>query len=97
MFGLGFQEIVIILVVVAALSYFYWRTNNGLEVDFIIQTDDEIIPIEIKYTNNPQKKHIKHLEIFMDEYKCKKGYLVGTFSRAMKLTDKISAIPWNEI
>lgn len=78
-------------------KYFFWRTNHGLEVDLIIQKEDEIIPIEIKYTNNPQKKHIKHLEIFMEEYKCKKGYLVGTFTRAMKLTDKITAIPWKEI
>lgn len=78
-------------------KYFFWRTNNGLEVDFIIQTNDEIIPIEIKYTDRPQPKHIKHLQIFMDEFKCKRGFLIGTFSRAQKLTDKISAIPWNEI
>ena len=78
-------------------KYYFWRTNNGLEVDFIIQTEDEVIPIEIKYTSVPQKNHIKHLEIFMEEYKCKKGYLVGLFPRAQKLTDKIDAIPWSEI
>lgn len=78
-------------------KYFYWRTNNGLEVDFIIQTEDEIIPIEIKFTDTPQKNHIKHLEIFMEEYKAKRGFLVGTFPRAQKLSERIYAIPWNEI
>ena len=77
--------------------YFYWRTNNGLEVDFIIQTDDEIIPIEIKYTNTPQNEHIKHLQIFMDEYGCKRGFLIGNFKETLKLTKDIYAIPWSEI
>ena len=81
-------------------KYYYWRTNNGLEVDFIIQTDDEIIPIEIKFTDIPQDKHIKHLKIFMDEYKkykVKRGFLIGNFSSSMKLTENIYAIPWSEI
>jgi len=78
-------------------KYFFWRTNHGLEVDFIIQTDDEIIPIEIKYTDSPQARHISHLKIFMEEFKCNRGYVIGTFPRAMKLDDKISAIPWDEI
>ena len=78
-------------------KYFFWRTNHGLEVDFIIQTEDEIIPIEIKYTDTPQKRHLSHLKIFMEEFKCKRGYVIGTFPRAMKLENNISAIPWDEI
>ena len=81
-------------------KYYFWRTNNGLEVDFIIQTDEEIIPIEIKFTDVPQDSHIKHLKIFMEEYKqynVKRGFLVGMFSSAMKLTKNIYAIPWDEI
>lgn len=80
-----------------AWKYFYWRTNNGLEVDFIIQTEEGIIPIEIKYTNNPRKKHIKHLEIFMEEFNVKRGFLIGTFKDTQKLTNNIYAISWDEI
>lgn len=79
-------------------KYFFWRTKTGLEVDFIIQTNEgEIIPVEIKYTDVPHKRHLSHLKIFMEEFNCKKGFLIGTFKRAMKLTDKITAIPWDEI
>ena len=81
-------------------KYYFWRTKSGAEVDFIIQTDTEIIPVEIKYTHIPQDKHIKHLQMFMEEYKkykIKRGFLVGRFSHAMKLTENIYAIPWNEI
>ncbi len=77
--------------------YYFWRTKTGIEVDLVIKTDNEIIPIEIKYTDTPQRKHIKHLEIFMEEYKCKKGFLIGKFTRARKLTNYITAIPWSEI
>jgi len=78
-------------------KYYFWRTNHGHEVDFIIEKEGEIIPIEIKYTNTIQDKHIKNLELFMDEYNIKKGYIVGTFSRPQKINDRIKAIPWNEI
>lgn len=76
-------------------KYSYWRTTNDLEVDFIIETPEEIIPIEIKAATVPREKHIKHLKIFMKDYGVKRGYLVGQFSRPQKLTENITAIPWN--
>lgn len=78
-------------------KYFHFRTNHGIEVDFVIQTDDELIPIEIKYTNTPDSKHIRHLKVFMEEFNCKQGYLIGLFKNALKLEKGIYAIPWNEI
>ena len=77
--------------------YFYWRTNTGLEVDFIIQTEEEIIPVEIKFTNTLRRDHIKHLKVFMEEYKIKKGFVVGLFEDTQKLENNIYAIPWQEI
>ncbi|RME61296.1 ATP-binding protein [Candidatus Parcubacteria bacterium] len=32
----------------------FYRTRNGSEVDFLYQTDGEVIPIEVKYTLTPQ-------------------------------------------
>lgn len=79
-------------------KYYFFRTNHGIEVDFVIETDErEIIPIEIKYTDTIQKKQIQHLNIFMDEFNCKRGYLVGLFKRPLKISDKITALPWNMI
>jgi len=31
---------------------YHWRAVSGAEVDFILETPDEIIPIEVKYTAN---------------------------------------------
>ncbi|MCD6225119.1 MAG: DUF4143 domain-containing protein [Deltaproteobacteria bacterium] len=27
-------------------SVYYWRTNNGAEVDFVVEYQDKLIPIE---------------------------------------------------
>lgn len=78
-------------------KYSFWRTTTGAEVDFVIETPDEIIPIEIKAATSPAKKHIRHLETFINEYGCKRGYVVGQFDLPQKLTDKITAIPWQMI
>ena len=75
-------------------KYSFWRTTSGAEVDFIIETPDEIIPIEIKAATSPSKKHIRHLQTFIREYGCKRGYVVGQFSLPQKMTEEITAIPW---
>ncbi len=76
---------------------YFWRTTYGAEVDFIIDTGEELIPIEIKYSETPRNDDIKHLKTFMTTYGAKRGFLVGRFSRAQKMTESITAIPWQEI
>ena len=78
-------------------KYSYWRTNQGIEIDFIIQTPKEIIPIEIKYTKVSSESHIKHLKIFMDEFNVNRGFLIGDFRSPHMISKNITAIPWNYI
>ena len=78
-------------------KYYYWRTTTDIEVDFIIDTGTEIIPIEIKYSTGTHARHIKNLRIFMDEYNIAKGFIIGNFPLPEKLADGITAIPWNWI
>ena len=30
----------------------YYRTTDGAEVDFIIETENELVPVEVKWTEN---------------------------------------------
>ena len=75
-----------------------WRTSTGAEVDAVIETPDEVIPIEIKWTDSPQIKDIRHLEKFLDLHQnlAKRGYLVCRVDKIRKLSDKVMAIPWNQ-
>lgn len=56
--------------------YFYWlRTNSLEEIDFIIDYDMTLYPIEIKATRTPRKSFVKHFRILNKE---KKHIGIGT-------------------
>jgi predicted AAA+ superfamily ATPase len=73
---------------------FFWRDNSGTEVDWVIKKNNDLIPIEVKWTEQPSEQDIKYLKIFIQEYECSHGYLVCRTPHALALTDKITAIPW---
>ena len=51
----------------------YWRANEK-EIDFIVQNNKKIIPIEVKKKKNLEKTDINHMSYFLKKYKIKKGY-----------------------
>lgn len=44
---------------------YYWESERGAEVDFIIQRDGQLIPIEVKSADNTRAKSLK---VYMDTY-----------------------------
>jgi predicted AAA+ superfamily ATPase len=80
-------------------NLFYMRTKDGAEVDFIIEHGGEIIPIEVKWTENPTPSAARHLRTFMAEQKGKarRGYVVCRCDRPMQLDTNITAIPWHQL
>jgi len=53
----------------------FWRTKNWTEIDFILRSWNKIIPIEVKYRNNPFKA-IKNIKSFIDQYNPKKAFVL---------------------
>ena len=45
---------------------YYWESERGAEIDFIIQRDGQIIPIEVKSADNTRAKSLK---LYMDAFK----------------------------
>lgn len=45
---------------------FYWASENKAEVDFVIQKEDNVIPIEVKSSDNVRARSLK---IYTDKYK----------------------------
>lgn len=45
---------------------YYWQSERGAEVDFIIQRNGQIIPIEVKSADNTRAKSLK---VYIDVYK----------------------------
>ena len=76
----------------------FWRDPDGPEVDWIIEKGKNYIPIEVKWTDKPSLKDVRHLEVFLKEYtEAKTGYLVCRIPRPLQLNNKIIALPWQQV
>ena len=45
---------------------YYWESERGAEIDFVIQRDGQLIPIEVKSADNTKAKSLK---VYMETYK----------------------------
>lgn len=76
----------------------FWRDPDGPEVDWVVDENGIYIPIEVKWTENPMPGDVRHLEVFLSEYKsAKAGFLVCRVPRKAKLSEKVFALPWQSI
>jgi len=51
---------------------YYWESDRGAEVDFIIQRDGKLIPIEVKSADNTKAKSLRlYIETFKPDYAIK--------------------------
>ncbi len=67
---------------------YYWESHGVAEIDFIIQKDDMIIPIEVKAKDNNQSKSMK---VYKEIYTPKLMVRVGTSN--FGCTKEIKTIP----
>ncbi len=76
---------------------YYWRTSNGAEVDCIIDTGTELIPIEIKSSRTTKSVKLSGLNSFLNDYsdRVNNAYIVADIQIPEKITDTITAIPWS--
>lgn len=74
----------------------YWRTTIGEEVDFVIEADGKLLPIEVKATSRPRLADGNHLRSFRNEYqgKARSGLLLHTGSTVEWLASDLLAAPW---
>lgn len=66
----------------------YWESNRGAEIDFIIQRDTHIIPIEVKAADNTRAKSLK---LYMDTYK--PAYAIKLSTKNFGFEDNKKIVP----
>ena len=67
---------------------YYWESNRGAEVDFIIQRNGDIIPIEVKSADNSMAKSLK---VYLDNYKPK--YAIRLSAKNFGFEDGKKSVP----
>ncbi len=73
------------------IPLYYWKNGDGTaEVDFLIDTKDGIIPIEVKASNNTQSKSLK---VYMDKYKPKYAIRISSKNFGYNEKTNVKSIP----
>ena len=74
--------------IINGYTTYYWESERGAEVDFVIQHEGNIIPIEVKSADNTRAKSLK---IYMDTYKPK--YAIKLSSKNFDFEEEKKTVP----
>jgi len=72
----------------------YWRTLDGAEVDFVINSGSGIWPIEVKYSGLKEIKVTRSMNSFIDAYHPKKFTIVNL---VLKRQEKVDGVEYEVI
>ena len=76
---------------------FWWRTSNGEEVDFIIERDGKIYPLEVKLSSQTRKEMARGLFLFSKDFYDEIGssLLINLSDQKIRLGDKVETLPFS--
>lgn len=87
--------------ILAIIDYFkfdhqvyYWRTIGGVEVDFIVYGENNLLAIEIKHTRHITPKMLRGLLNFKEDYPMAQLYILYLGTETLYLKDGIIALPF---
>jgi predicted AAA+ superfamily ATPase len=77
----------------------YWRTATGEEVDFVIETPDRLLPVEVKATSRVTSSDARGLVAFLREYSdlAMGGLLLYAGTKTIRLAKGVLAVPWWQV
>ena len=74
------------------------RSKDGREIDYLVEREGELIPIEVKWTDRPTPGDARHLVDFMkNQPNARSGYLICRCERAQQLGPGITALSWQNL
>ena len=81
---------------IPAPEVLFWRTTTELEVDFVVESNGQLLPIEVKAAANPGYADTRGIRAFRQEYseQCPGGLLLHGGEQMQWMSDRILAVPW---
>lgn len=67
---------------------YYWKSARGAEIDFVIQREGKLIPIEVKSADNTRAKSLK---VYMDTYE--PDYAIKLSAKNFSFEDRKKIVP----
>ena len=78
---------------------YFWRTAAGTEVDFVVESGGELIPIEVKLSGTPRPRMAQAIRTFQRDFESAagSGYVVHPGDVRLPLGPRIMALPFAEL
>jgi len=74
---------------------YHWRLSGGQEVDFVLQENQRLLPVEVKAANDIRERDARHLRKFCDLHsEARRGILLTCNPEIRRLDRRIVAAPW---
>lgn len=77
----------------------HFRTRDGVEVDLVIEQGQALTPVEVKWTEHPDRSDARHVLKFLADHpgRAARGWIVCRCERPMEVADGVTAIPWTAL
>jgi hypothetical protein len=103
--GVIFETAVLLEIVKTLLNrgeeprVYFWRTSAGREVDFVVEANGGLIPIEVKLSSTPRPSMADSIRTFQADFgkKARPGYVVHPGDVRLPLGPGATAIPFAEL
>ena len=78
---------------------YFWRTESGEEVDFLVQTNGQLVPIEVKKSATPTPRMGAPIRAFQRALgqKSEHGYVIHPGDLRIPLGDSVTALPFADL
>ncbi len=78
---------------------YFWRTMSGSEVDFVVETESGLVPIEVKLSATPKPAMAATIKNFQADAKGKatSGYVVHPGDIRLPLGSGVTALPFADL
>jgi predicted AAA+ superfamily ATPase len=97
--GFVFQNFIYNLlreIIPPSYKIYFWRTQDKAEVDFVIDTGNTLIPVEVKYKKLKEPEIPRSMRSFIEKYKVEKAFIINlTLEQKINLEGtKIEIVPF---
>ena len=75
-------------------AVYHWRLSSGQKVDFTLELNGMVVPVEVKAASDVSSGDARHLRTFCERYDARRGVLLSCDDEIRVLTRGIVAAPW---
>ncbi|MDA8362813.1 MAG: DUF4143 domain-containing protein, partial [Gammaproteobacteria bacterium] len=74
---------------------YHWRLSSGQEVDFILEENGQLLPVELKATDAVGASEARHVITFHERYaNSPRGVVLSTDPEIRVIRPDVIACPW---